>query len=992
MMNKAACHAQALLRRPNRSLLEPGARQSLLFPQPSHRHPRHGQHRFYEASAPGPWGSNLFEIPRSIPTHTRSASRKGTNAAADTHTGTSTHRSTLTLAIETSCDDTCVAVLERLGPAARLHFNKRVTADMRQYRGVHPAHVVRSHEAVIADMIQEAFQFLPEARKDHFAYHSPDTVVYVRDLQTGKVTARRKPDFVAATRGPGMRNSLQVGFNAAKGLALGWQVPLIGVHHMQAHTLTPLLCSALEMPWPSPSSSPPAAAAAVAAAVASSGSDQDRISPSFPFLTVLASGGHTQLVYSESLTSHQILADTMDVAIGDMLDKAARVILPATAVAEARHTSYGVLLEQFAFPDAEESSVPSSSAPQYNHKYKYVPPVRRRDEILPFDAGFGWTLQPPLAPGCKMAYSFAGIGGAAQRIASGFAADGDGDLEARRALARGVMKLAFEHLATRVMFALGDRRTSRQRSKGAAMATSWLGRLEGIVRDSKRKKKFGPGSLWRFWQKPGEEVETEIETQTQRRPETQPIGYVDDALGGGGAAAAAAVDGTADIASTSTNTEQVEQVLSLQLEQETAKDTAAPLITTTSDETGTTMCATTADDNATATKPGQEIHQGKQNNDGYPSATIATDTALESEQVGQEQDTQQEHKVVDDTTVVAHDTTTTATTDTMTEKEHLGTNDPTSSTTIGNIIITTTTATAGTTPTPLSSTDPETRKQMREERGREMGVVQTIREIADKDDMEEDQLIQVLQILQEMRDARLQDQHRNQDQESPSPPPQKAKKTPLGAQIQDIVISGGVASNKYLRHILRAFLDMRQYENIRLHAPPQYLCTDNAAMIAWAASEMHAAGWRTDFGAAKIRNWPLDPDNGGGGGDAEAKLGLMGPGCYYHVSERPKETVAYTSAATAAAAAYINPSIAGWSNGDDVAMMQRSLSGIDNVLSPGDGDRHYKKKKKQKTNKYKSKKQRRKKKVDDNIPQTEKIKAQELAAMEKEEGWWSKLL
>ncbi|KAK4132235.1 hypothetical protein BT67DRAFT_385812 [Trichocladium antarcticum] len=293
----------------------------------------------------------------------------------------STRRSLLTLAIETSCDDTCVAVLEQSGPAARLLFNKKTTSDNKAYGGVHPNTAVASHISQIGLLIREALQSLPETGPGPGPGHAS---LPVRHPQTRETTLRRLPDFVSATRGPGMLPCLSVGLSAAKGLAAAWQVPLLGVHHMQAHALTPRLVHALQQPWPSPPSPPPA-----------SPPPPGTVSPAFPFLTLLVSGGHTQLVLSRSLAAHAVLADKHNVAIGDMLDN--------------------------------------------------------------------WSLTPPLSThGRAMAYDFSGLGGRVQSIMqahSDGSAGAGGEAAAmglgeRRTLARAAMRLAFEHLASRVVFAL----------------------------------------------------------------------------------------------------------------------------------------------------------------------------------------------------------------------------------------------------------------------------------------------------------------------------------------------------------------------------------------------------------------------------------------------------------------------------------------------------------------------------------------------------------
>ncbi|KAK4128209.1 hypothetical protein N657DRAFT_563923 [Parathielavia appendiculata] len=310
----------------------------------------------------------------------------------------------LTVAIETSCDDTCVAVLEKRGNRARLLVNTKVTSDNRKFGGVEPTTAVISHTAHLARLVEQALRHL-----------SPTCSLGVQSNQ------RRKPDFVSVTRGPGMTASLSVGLCMAKGLAVAWQVPLVAVHHMQAHALTPRLVNALEGP-----------------------TNQEHPFPSFPFLSLLVSGGHTQLLLSRSVTSHAILAESHNVAIGDMLDKCARTILPADVLASAGDVMYGALLEKFAFPPPPQ--------PEHDDGYGYEAPAKRADEIRPYTSPtHGWFLSPPFSERRDMAYDFSGLGGQVQALVL---KNPDMDVAQRQELAREAMRLAFEHLASRVIFAL----------------------------------------------------------------------------------------------------------------------------------------------------------------------------------------------------------------------------------------------------------------------------------------------------------------------------------------------------------------------------------------------------------------------------------------------------------------------------------------------------------------------------------------------------------
>ncbi|KAI1126100.1 glycoprotease family-domain-containing protein [Nemania abortiva] len=371
-------------------------------------------------------------------------------------------RQLLTLAIETSCDDTCVAILEKDDAAAiaRLHFHEKITSDNRAFGGVHPLTAVVSHTTHLALLVRESLRALPRVEVEvgdaNLTQDGSNSNGNGSDNgNNGKVlwvdgAPRRRPDFVSVTRGPGMASNLATGLATAKGLAVAWDVPLLAVNHMQAHALTPRLVGALlrgaeevdnkDEAQQDPTSSREAG-------------DRRRLllsSPQFPFLSLLVSGGHTVLVRSRSLNDHAILADVMNIAMGDMLDKCARMILPAEVISADDSVSgmYGPTLEEFAFPGSK------GGATSYN--YEYTPPACRADEIRIFDSGRGWTLTPPLANWGKSepaasTYEFAGLNGQIQKV---MVQHQDMDVDTRKILARETMRLVFEHLTSRLIFAL----------------------------------------------------------------------------------------------------------------------------------------------------------------------------------------------------------------------------------------------------------------------------------------------------------------------------------------------------------------------------------------------------------------------------------------------------------------------------------------------------------------------------------------------------------
>lgn len=178
------------------------------------------------------------------------------------------------LAFESSCDDTCVALLERTSPNSpvKVIAELKETLNSTKTGGVVPLDAVHFHQKNVARMVARL-------GRDHgFGPSSP-------------------PDLICVTRGPGMMGSLTATLQFAKGLAVAWDRPLVGAHHMLGHLLTPKL--------PQKTSNPGQG-------------------PEYPFVSLLCSGGHTMLVLLSSLDKHEILVDTIDIAAGDALDKAAR--------------------------------------------------------------------------------------------------------------------------------------------------------------------------------------------------------------------------------------------------------------------------------------------------------------------------------------------------------------------------------------------------------------------------------------------------------------------------------------------------------------------------------------------------------------------------------------------------------------------------------------------------------------------------------------------
>ncbi|KAK5677308.1 Mitochondrial tRNAs modification protein, partial [Elasticomyces elasticus] len=268
-------------------------------------------------------------------------------------------------------DDTSVAIVDKntpTGAAAQIRFLENVTADSREYRGIHPILALESHQENLAKLVGKALVHLPEAPTDPQGNDNGGRNLSRQIILADGSNPRQKPDLISATRGPGMRSNLSTGLDTGKALSVAWQIPFVGVHHMQAHLLTPRLVSSLER----------------------SKDASFMTKPEFPFLSILVSGGHSILVKSASITEHEVMASSVDIAIGESLDKSAREILPSSMLQDAKNTMYGKILEQFAFPN----------------------------EVVKRKSHWGWSLTTPFANTRHMQFSFSSIASAVSKLVS----------------------------------------------------------------------------------------------------------------------------------------------------------------------------------------------------------------------------------------------------------------------------------------------------------------------------------------------------------------------------------------------------------------------------------------------------------------------------------------------------------------------------------------------------------------------------------------------
>ena len=172
----------------------------------------------------------------------------------------------LILGIETSCDETGIALYhtERGLLGHTLYSQVRMHEE---YGGVVPELASRDHIRRVLPLTREA---LAQAG------------AHLQDISA-----------IAYTEGPGLAGALLVGASVATGLGLALNVPIIGIHHLEGHLLAPLL-------EPSP--------------------------PAFPFIALLVSGGHTQLMRVDGIGQYQLLGETLDDAAGEAFDKSAKLL------------------------------------------------------------------------------------------------------------------------------------------------------------------------------------------------------------------------------------------------------------------------------------------------------------------------------------------------------------------------------------------------------------------------------------------------------------------------------------------------------------------------------------------------------------------------------------------------------------------------------------------------------------------------------------------
>ena len=203
----------------------------------------------------------------------------------------STQMSLITLGIESSCDETGIA-LYQMGRGLLAHALHTQVAMHSEYGGVVPELASRDHVQRIIPLVQK--------------------VLHEAEVPLNQIGA------IAYTQGPGLGGALLVGASVAAALAYALNIPTIPIHHLEGHLLSPLLSAT---------------------------------KPAFPFVSLLVSGGHTQLMRVDGVGEYTLLGETLDDAAGEAFDKSAKLLgLNYPGGAELAKLAQSGTTDRFIFP------------------------------------------------------------------------------------------------------------------------------------------------------------------------------------------------------------------------------------------------------------------------------------------------------------------------------------------------------------------------------------------------------------------------------------------------------------------------------------------------------------------------------------------------------------------------------------------------------------------------------------------------------------------
>ncbi|KAG7194295.1 uncharacterized protein KQ657_005025 [Scheffersomyces spartinae] len=309
------------------------------------------------------------------------------------------------LAIESSCDDSCVALLESdTDSKITIVDHSKSTLSSSAVGGIIPTEAHAFHQYKLANLVSEF-------------------------LTKNAIDSKNPPDIIMCTRGPGLVGSLAAGLQLAKGLSIAWGKPLLGVHHMLGHIMMAV---------------------------------HDSKSLQFPFLSLLASGGHTMLVLLRSAVDHEIIIDTMDVAVGVSLDKCGREL-------GIRGNMIGKELDRYV----------QMISPQEKIEFDKWDISKRKNN--PFDFQLQLPLKRPDLPLVPdtIQFAFAGFQSSLQHVRKGKGPSLENDNNTdKKFIAYRLQELVFDHIIDRLNVALKKHGTN---SKEYALCDSKFSGINDLV-------------------------------------------------------------------------------------------------------------------------------------------------------------------------------------------------------------------------------------------------------------------------------------------------------------------------------------------------------------------------------------------------------------------------------------------------------------------------------------------------------------------------------
>lgn len=219
----------------------------------------------------------------------------------------------IVLAIETSCDDTGISIIKSKNSKKIDYNNFEILSNLtnsqidvhREYGGVFPALAKREHQKALVPLLIKSLKksgLLKERKKE---IDSKKISKIKINLEKNELLFEELREFIkkydapeinkiAVTIGPGLEPCLYTGINFAKSLSFYWNIPIVGINHLEGHILSSFLSSNEKL--------------------------------KLPTIALIISGGNTQLIYFEKIGKYKIIGETRDDAVGECLDKTARIL------------------------------------------------------------------------------------------------------------------------------------------------------------------------------------------------------------------------------------------------------------------------------------------------------------------------------------------------------------------------------------------------------------------------------------------------------------------------------------------------------------------------------------------------------------------------------------------------------------------------------------------------------------------------------------------